>query len=99
MHAVRAGLLKRHPGYNLHLVGHSMGGGVAAILAHMAHNDAGVQRMLLPDVPAPPPTRVGTALVSSVAASWFTSTPSQPHIKVSNATPVTFVLTENGSVW
>lgn len=32
---LRAELLRTHPGYNLHLVGHSLGGGVVSLVAHM----------------------------------------------------------------
>ncbi|MEW5303530.1 MAG: hypothetical protein WDW36_006212 [Sanguina aurantia] len=38
-------LLMARPSYRLRLVGHSMGGGVAALMAHLLHNDAS----LLPD--------------------------------------------------
>ncbi|KAL6765985.1 Alpha/Beta hydrolase protein [Haematococcus lacustris] len=41
-------LLAHLPGYRLHLVGHSLGGGIASLIAHMAHNCPQVAAQLLP---------------------------------------------------
>lgn len=35
-----ADLVRARPGYDLLLIGHSLGAGTAAMLAHMIHNDA-----------------------------------------------------------
>lgn len=43
-----AGLLRKHPTYSLHIVGHSLGGGIGGLLAHLAHNDAHVHSLLMP---------------------------------------------------
>mmetsp|Transcript_8586 Transcript_8586/g.21447 ORF Transcript_8586/g.21447 Transcript_8586/m.21447 type:complete len:389 (-) Transcript_8586:1379-2545(-) len=43
-----AGLLRRYPTYSLHLVGHSLGGGIGGLLAHLAHNEDRVRRFLMP---------------------------------------------------
>lgn len=38
-------LMKEYPGYSLHLLGHSLGGGVASLLCHMIHTRSNLQEM------------------------------------------------------
>jgi len=44
----RTGLLAKNPGYTLHIVGHSLGGGIAGLIAHLAHSDARIGALLVP---------------------------------------------------
>ena len=45
---IHTDLLRKHPRYSLHIVGHSLGGGIGSLLAHLAHNDARVHSLLMP---------------------------------------------------
>lgn len=60
-------LLRQRPGYRLKLVGHSLGGGIASLIAHMAHTEPRVAALLLPPRlrGGPPGSAVSATAVAS----------------------------------